>query len=125
MTTVVARGRGKGIVVRTGVETEVSYRYSAVMSPITFLKHMQIGRISKAITSTPNQQTPIQKKLDILGKILVFLAIVLCAVVVGIRIGYKRDSSDTVKYGISLAVSVIPEGLVAVVTGKVFCCVDE
>ncbi|KAJ3413577.1 P-type ATPase [Chytridiales sp. JEL 0842] len=97
MTTVVARGRGKGIVVRTGVDTE-------------------IGRISKAITSTPNEQTPIQRKLSILGKILVVIAIVLCAVVVGIGIGYKNDPLEMAKVGVSLAVSTIPEGLVAIVT---------
>ncbi|KAJ3110318.1 P-type ATPase [Phlyctochytrium bullatum] len=97
MTTVVARGRGKGIVVRIGEATE-------------------IGRISKAITSVPNEQTPIQRKLDFLGKLLVGLALVLCALIVVIGILWKRDRMEMLKVGVSLAVSVIPEGLVAVTT---------
>ncbi|KAI9345199.1 hypothetical protein BDR26DRAFT_800529 [Obelidium mucronatum] len=97
MTTVVARGRGKGIVVRTGESTE-------------------IGRISKAITGAKNEETPIQKKLATLGKWLVFLAVFLCILVVIIGVCYKRPAVDMVKVGLSLAVSVIPEGLVAVVT---------
>ncbi|KAJ3215942.1 P-type ATPase [Dinochytrium kinnereticum] len=97
MTTVVARGRGKGIVVRVGEATE-------------------IGRISKAITSVPNEPTPIQKKLDFLGKLLVAVALFLCTLVVVIGILYKRNAIDMIKVGVSLAVSVIPEGLVAVTT---------
>ncbi|KAJ3300166.1 P-type ATPase [Borealophlyctis nickersoniae] len=97
MTTTVARGRAKGIVVRTGEDTE-------------------IGRISSAITSQPNRQTPIQRKLDHLGKILVAIAVFLCILVVVIGVAYKHDPVEQVKVGISLAVSVIPEGLVAVVT---------
>ncbi|KAI9353333.1 hypothetical protein DFJ73DRAFT_624448 [Zopfochytrium polystomum] len=97
MTTVVARGRGKGIVVRIGENTE-------------------IGRISKAITSVPHVRTPIQKSLQTLGVRLVILSVALCALVVIVGVAYKRDAVDMVKVGISLAVSVIPEGLVAVVT---------
>ncbi|TPX67302.1 hypothetical protein CcCBS67573_g07541 [Chytriomyces confervae] len=97
MTTVVARGRGKGIVVRTGESTE-------------------IGRISKAITSTKTEQTPIQKKLQSLGLWLVFLSVFLCILVIIIGLAYKRPIKDMLEVGISLAVSVIPEGLVAVVT---------
>ncbi|KAI8622422.1 hypothetical protein BC830DRAFT_1089015 [Chytriomyces sp. MP71] len=97
MTTVVSRGRGKGIVVRTGEETE-------------------IGRISKAITSTKNEETPIQKKLHSLGLWLVVLSVVLCVLVIVIGVAYKHPALDMVEVGISLAVSVIPEGLVAVVT---------
>ncbi|KAI8843026.1 hypothetical protein BC829DRAFT_446369 [Chytridium lagenaria] len=97
MTTVVARGRGKGIVVRVGEFTE-------------------IGRISKAITSVPNVQTPIQKKLTFLGKLLVAIALSLCVLIIVIGILYKRNPIDMVKVGVSLAVSVIPEGLVAVTT---------
>lgn len=97
MTTVVARGRGKGIVVRTGNNTE-------------------IGKISSAITAAPKRKTSLQIKLAKLGKWLVALSIFLCALIVVIGVAYKRDAVDMVKIGISLAVSVIPEGLVAVVT---------
>ncbi|RKO84201.1 hypothetical protein BDK51DRAFT_46697, partial [Blyttiomyces helicus] len=76
-----------------------------------------IGKISKAITATPNKKTPIQIKLASLGKWLVLLSVLLCALVIAIGLAYKRDTVTTIKIGISLAVSVIPEGLVAVVTG--------
>ncbi|KAI7878337.1 calcium ATPase [Lichtheimia hyalospora FSU 10163] len=99
MSTTVARGRGRGIVVRTGEQTE-------------------IGKISSAIQagSKRKQKTPIQRRLDKLGKILVLIAIVLCALVVVIGIAWKHDVRTTVNIGLSLAVSVIPEGLVAVTT---------
>ncbi|KAF9419749.1 P-type ATPase, partial [Entomortierella beljakovae] len=97
MSTVVAKGRGKGIVVRTGRQTEM-------------------GKISAAITGAPKTLTPVQRKLALLGKLLVVCAIVLCAVMAGIKIGYGHDVKDSLEIAISLAVSVIPEGLVAVTT---------
>lgn len=99
MTTVCSRGRGKGIVVRTGLSTE-------------------IGKISNAISSTPHTKTSIEIKLSKLGTILVIIAIGLCIVIVVIGILWKRDARDTILVGLSLAVSVIPEGLVAVVTSN-------
>jgi len=97
MGTVVAHGRGKGLVVRTGEYTE-------------------IGKISNSITSQPQAKTSIQRKLDILGKWLVVIAIVLCIIIVVINLIYGNDTKTTIEIGLSLAVSVIPEGLVAVVT---------
>ncbi|KAG1470818.1 hypothetical protein G6F56_002463 [Rhizopus delemar] len=95
MSTTVARGRAKGIVVRTG-----------------------IGKISTAIQKDANKKvkTPIQKKLTKLGRYLVVLAILLCALVVIIGVAWKKNVKDMVNIGLSLAVSVIPEGLVAVTT---------
>ncbi|KAG0091744.1 P-type ATPase [Podila epicladia] len=97
MSTVVARGRGKGIVVRTGRLTEM-------------------GKISAAITNQNKMLTPVQRKLAFLGKLLVAFAIVLCGVMAGIMIGYKHPVGASLEVALSLAVSVIPEGLVAVVT---------
>ncbi|TPX32446.1 hypothetical protein SmJEL517_g04459 [Synchytrium microbalum] len=97
MATVVARGRGKGIVVRTGEQTEM-------------------GKISKALTSQKSPKTPIQIKLANLGKWLVVLSAVLCILIVIIGLAYRRPALVMIEVGISLAVSVIPEGLVAVVT---------
>ncbi|KAJ3335765.1 P-type ATPase, partial [Kappamyces sp. JEL0680] len=97
MTTVVSRGRAKGIVVRTGESTE-------------------IGKISKAISSTPHTRTSIEVKLAKLGFWLVIVSLVLVVIIVIVGIAWKRDAKDMVLVGISLAVSVIPEGLVAVVT---------
>ena len=84
MSTVVARGRAKGIVVRTGDKTE-------------------IGKISKALTSTKTQRTPIEKQLATLGKWLVFLSILLCVIIVIIGIAYKRQASEMVKIGLTYA----------------------
>ncbi|KAG9065622.1 P-type ATPase [Linnemannia hyalina] len=97
MSTVVAKGRGKAIVVRTGRLTEM-------------------GKISAAITGHTKVLTPVQKKLALLGKLLVVFAIVLCAVMAGIKIAYHHPTGESLKVALSLAVSVIPEGLVAVVT---------
>ncbi|KAG0215652.1 P-type ATPase [Mortierella sp. GBA30] len=97
MSTVVAKGRGKGIVVRTGRLTEM-------------------GKISAAITGARKILTPVQRKLALLGKLLVVFAIVLCAVMAGIKIAYHNDVGESLKIALSLAVSVIPEGLVAVTT---------
>jgi len=108
MSTAITRGHGKGIVVATGKTTEV-------------------GQISKALGTRGgiHKTTPLQARLNKLGKILVLVSIVLCAIVIGIGLIkiYARKGSVTgtdvlqfVKVGVSLAVSVIPEGLVAVVT---------
>ncbi|KAJ1555214.1 P-type ATPase [Nowakowskiella sp. JEL0078] len=97
MSTVVAKGRGKGIVVRTGDETE-------------------IGRISKAIVSTPHVKTPIQIKLNRLGLWLVAIAMFLVVLIVIIGVARGNGWVEMFKIGVSLAVSVIPEGLVVVVT---------
>ncbi|KAF9904992.1 P-type ATPase [Linnemannia zychae] len=107
MATVVAKGRGKGIVVRTGKLTEM-------------------GKISAAISGAPKLLTPVQRKLAMLGKLLVVAALVLCAVMAGIQVAYIKARlppggrahavKDAIITAISLAVSVIPEGLVAVTT---------
>ncbi|KAG9301212.1 hypothetical protein G9A89_012595 [Geosiphon pyriformis] len=97
MSTMVAKGRAKGLVVRTGNNTE-------------------IGKISAAITSSSNMKTAIQQKLTRLGLWLVVLAIFLCILIAVIGIIYKRNPKDMISIGLSLAVSVIPEGLVAVTT---------
>ncbi|CAB4407875.1 unnamed protein product [Rhizophagus irregularis] len=97
MSTVVAKGRGKGLVVRTGNDTE-------------------IGKISAAITSAKQTITPIQRKLARLGIWLVALAVFLCALIIVIGVLYHHEVKYMINIGITLAVSVIPEGLVAVTT---------
>ncbi|KAG0316676.1 P-type ATPase [Dissophora globulifera] len=98
MSTVVAKGRGKGIVVRTGRQTEM-------------------GKITAAITGQGKVLTPVQRKLAMLGKLLVVFAIVLCGVMAGVQIAYNpHEIGESLKVALSLAVSVIPEGLVAVTT---------
>ncbi|KAF9584061.1 P-type ATPase [Lunasporangiospora selenospora] len=92
MSTVVAKGRGKAIVVRTGKLTEM-------------------GKISAAISSHGKTLTPVQRKLALLGKILVVFAILLCGAMGGIMIGRGNPVGESLKVAMSLAVSVIPEGL--------------
>eukprot|EP01113_Clastostelium_recurvatum_P000942 TRINITY_DN10405_c0_g1_i1.p1 TRINITY_DN10405_c0_g1~~TRINITY_DN10405_c0_g1_i1.p1 ORF type:complete len:1085 (-),score=269.31 TRINITY_DN10405_c0_g1_i1:38-3292(-) len=96
--TMVARGRAKGIVVATGTNTEVGKNSKAIMA--------KSGR----------KKTNLQAKLSWLGKWLVLVAIVLCALFT--LIGYLRGFplKEMIETGVSLAVSVIPEGLVAVTT---------
>ncbi|KAJ1948574.1 hypothetical protein FBU59_001530, partial [Linderina macrospora] len=99
MSTLVARGRGRGIVIRTGAKTE-------------------IGKISVAINRSAStvRRTPIQRKLARLGLWLVLLALSLCACIVISGVAWGRKFVPIFITGISLAVSVIPEGLVAVTT---------
>ncbi|KAJ2371946.1 hypothetical protein IW150_004359 [Coemansia sp. RSA 2607] len=99
MSTLVSHGRGRGVVIRTGSKTE-------------------IGKISVAInrSAATVRKTPIQKKLTRLGLWLVILAISLCAIIVICGVSWGRKFVPIFITGISLAVSVIPEGLVAVTT---------
>ncbi|KAI8322264.1 calcium ATPase, partial [Martensiomyces pterosporus] len=99
MSTLVSHGRGRGVVIRTGAKTE-------------------IGKISAAINCSAShaRRTPIQKKLAKLGLWLVALAIALCACIVICGVSWRRKFVPIFITGISLAVSVIPEGLVAVTT---------
>jgi Ca2+-transporting ATPase len=75
-----------------------------------------MGRISSAITNTPVIKTPIQVKLQSLGMWLVGIAMLLCALNVCIGMAWGHALSELLKTSMALAVSVIPEGLVAVVT---------
>lgn len=97
MSTMVAKGRGRGIVVRTGDSSE-------------------IGRISAAITSQAVPMTPIQLKIKRLALWLVSLCFILCVFVVIIGSVNNKPFMEMLKLGMTLAISAIPEGLVAVVT---------
>jgi Ca2+-transporting ATPase len=95
--TSVAYGRGEGIVVHTGMNTE-------------------IGKIATLISQSSDDMTPLQKRLEDLGKVLGILAIVICVAMFVIAIIQKRDIVDMLLTAISLAVAAVPEGLPAVVT---------
>ena len=90
-------GRGKGIVVETGMETEV-------------------GKIAGILSSTVKADTPLQTKLNKLGKTLGSAALVICAIIFVIGILYGKDPIDMFMTAVSLAVAAIPEGLAAVST---------
>ena len=93
----VTYGRGKGIVVETGMTTEV-------------------GKIAGMINATEKQETPLQQKLNKLGKTLGIAAIVICIVIFVIGIIQGKEMLHMFMTAVSLAVAAIPEGLVAVST---------
>ncbi|MCI6276374.1 MAG: calcium-translocating P-type ATPase, PMCA-type [Clostridium sp.] len=94
--TLVTYGRGIGIVVETGMNT-------------------QIGKIAKMLDDTENEMTPLQKKLAELGKYLGIGAIAICVIMFVVGILQGQEIFDMLLTAISLAVAAIPEGLAAIV----------
>ncbi len=90
-------GRGKGIVVETGMTTEV-------------------GKIAGMLNNTEEQETPLQQKLNKLGKTLGIAAIVICVVIFLVGLLQGKEAIHMFMTAVSLAVAAIPEGLVAVST---------
>ena len=90
-------GRGKGIVVETGMNTEV-------------------GKIAEIINSSEEGTTPLQEKLNKLGKTLGIAALAICVVIFIIGILYGKEPIHMFMTAVSLAVAAIPEGLAAVST---------
>lgn len=97
MSTVSTYGRGAGIVVATGMKTE-------------------IGKIAGMLGSKNRDLTPLQKKLAELGKILGFGAVLISAIIFLIGFLQGRVVIDMFLISVSLAVAAIPEGLPAIVT---------
>ena len=93
----VTYGRGKGIVVATGMNTEV-------------------GKIAGMINAVEDQETPLQAKLNKLGKTLGIVAIVVCLIIFAIGLIQGKQPLTMFMTAVSLAVAAIPEGLVAVST---------
>ena len=90
-------GRGEAIVVATGMNTEV-------------------GKIANMLNNTEKQETPLQTKLNKLGKTLGIAAIIICIVIFLIGIIQGKEIINMFMVSVSLAVAAIPEGLVAVST---------
>jgi Ca2+-transporting ATPase len=95
--TMVTRGTAKGVVTVTGMQTEM-------------------GKIADLIQQTEEADTPLQHRLEQLGKILIIVAIVLTIVVVLAGILHGQPIYEMFLAGVSLAVAAIPEGLPAIVT---------
>lgn len=102
----VVYGRGRAVVTATGMDTEM-------------------GKIAGALAQAQDGQTPLQKKLAQLSKILSFIVIGICAVIFAIGIIRELVTGNqiglefllnTFMIAVSLAVAAIPEGLAAVVT---------
>ena len=96
MSTLSTYGRGVGIVVATGMNTE-------------------IGKIAKILDNEEKDSTPLQKRLNKLGKFLGILAVSICALIFIISLLQGRNWLDMLLTSISLAVASIPEGLAAIV----------
>lgn len=106
--TYATNGKATAIVTATGMNTE-------------------IGKIADMLTNTKNEATPLQNKLDKVGKVIGILCLVICAVVFGFEvIGAAKHNGwnfadgaiwlSSFKSAVALAVAAIPEGLAAVVT---------
>ncbi len=109
MGTVVSYGRGRGMVVATGMKT-------------------QLGLIADMLQSVEEEQTPLQRRLDELGKMLGIAALIICGVVFLLGLarsglfteGFSEATIDAIvesfMIAVSLAIAAVPEGLAAVVT---------
>lgn len=95
--TTVTRGRGRGVVVHTGMATEM-------------------GQIAGMIQEAAREETPLQHRLAQLGKYLVAFCLFICGVVVLVGIMRGEEAYQMFLAGVSLAVAAIPEGLPAIVT---------
>ncbi len=95
--TVVTRGRGRGVVVHTGMATEM-------------------GQIAGMIQEAGREETPLQHRLAQLGRWLVAFCLIICAVVTVLGIMRGEVPYQMFLAGVSLAVAAIPEGLPAIVT---------
>ena len=96
-TSLVTYGRGTAIVVETGMNTEV-------------------GKIAEMLNTTEEQETPLQAKLNKLGKTLGIAAISICVFIFFIGLLQGKEPIHMFMTAVSLAVAAIPEGLVAVTT---------
>ena len=94
---IVTFGHGKGIVVGTGMNTE-------------------IGKIAGMLNGESDTQTPMQIRLEKLGKVLGIASVIICAIIFVIGIIHGGDWISMFMIAVSLAVAAIPEGLPAIST---------
>ncbi|TXT60574.1 MAG: Calcium-transporting ATPase 1 [Promethearchaeota archaeon] len=106
--TIITRGNGKAVVVRTGMKTEV-------------------GKIAEKIQEETHEKSPFQEEVDIFGRKIGIIIIIICAIVFVVEsilvFGFPTGETNQIeqlinafKVAISLAVSAVPEGLVVVIT---------
>ncbi|MCF7974017.1 MAG: calcium-translocating P-type ATPase, SERCA-type [Phycisphaerae bacterium] len=97
MGTSVSNGRARVLVTATGMDTE-------------------LGRIAEMMDSIEEEMTPLQKKLEHFGKVIVTVCLVLVAMVFALGMYHGETFKESLIIAVSLAVAAIPEGLPAVVT---------
>ena len=97
MGTTIAYGRGTGVVTSTGM-------------------HTQLGMIATMLQSVAEEETPLQKRLDQLGKTLGWACLVICAAIFGVGLLQGGNPLELFMIAVSLAIAAVPEGLPAIVT---------
>jgi Ca2+-transporting ATPase len=97
MGTLVVYGRGRGVVVSTGMRT-------------------QLGMIATMLQTMEEEETPLQRKLDQLGKTLGIAALIICGLVFLTGILQGGNILEMFMVAVSLAIAAVPEGLPAIVT---------
>ncbi len=95
--TAITRGSGEGVVVSTGMDTE-------------------LGHISSLTAEAEEEITPLEKRLDSLGKRLIWITLLIAVVIAGVGIFSGRDLYTMVETAIALSVAAVPEGLPIVAT---------
>lgn len=97
--TIITSGNAKGIVIKTGKDTE-------------------IGKIAKLISSSKKQKTPLEKNIDKIGKMLTIGVSIIVLIVFAVQLIFssKINFGDAFMTAIALAVAAIPESLPAVIT---------
>ena len=76
----------------------------------------EVGKIAKIINNTEKEETPLQTKLNKVGKLLGIACIVICIIIFVVGLLYGKEPLDMFMTAVSLAVAAIPEGLAAVTT---------
>lgn len=97
MGTIVSQGRGQALVVATGMQTE-------------------LGKIANLIQQVPQEATPLQKRLDRLGKNMALVGVIIAGLILVIGLWHGDDIRHLLLTAVSVAVAIVPEGLPAVVT---------
>ena len=95
--TLVTYGRGWGVVVATGMNT-------------------QVGQIAHMLEKQDAFDTPLKRKLTSVGKTLTVVGLIVCVLIFGIGLFYRQPVIPLLMTAISLAISIIPEGLPATAT---------
>lgn len=95
--TAVAAGAARAVTVATGMETEV-------------------GRIGELVAGIREEPTPLERRLDDLGRRLVWVTLAVAAVVAGLGLLRGGSAAETFRIAIALAIAAVPEGLPAVAT---------
>ena len=97
MGTIVTQGRGLALVVATGMQTE-------------------LGKIADLIQKSGSEETPLQKRLDALGKTLAVIGVIIAVFIAVLGLLRGDELRHMLLTGVSVAVAIVPEGLPAVVT---------